>query len=105
MATPSVCRLRDQTYGAPLTVNVRCGETKITALEIGRIPVMLQSKSCVLFGKTDEELFAMGECPIDPGGYFVVKGVERVILSQEQMSKNRILVDRDSKGIANEDIC
>lgn len=40
----------------------------------------------------------MNECPLDPGGYFVVKGVEKVILVQEQMSKNRIIVDVDRKG-------
>ena len=40
----------------------------------------------------------MGECPIDPGGYFVVKGVEKVILVQEQLSKNRIIVEADRKG-------
>ena len=35
---------------------------------------------------------------MDPGGYFVVKGQEKVILIQEQLSKNRIIVDRDPKG-------
>ncbi|KAF3789669.1 DNA-directed RNA polymerase III subunit 2 [Nymphaea thermarum] len=39
-----------------------------------------------------------GECPLDPGGYFVVKGTEKVILIQEQLSKNRIMIDIDSKG-------
>ena len=39
-----------------------------------------------------------GECPLDPGGYFVVKGTEKVILIQEQLSKNRIIVDLDSKS-------
>jgi DNA-directed RNA polymerase beta subunit len=24
----------------------------------------------------------LGECPLDPGGYFVVKGTEKVILIQ-----------------------
>ena len=32
----------------------------------------------------------MRECPYDPGGYFVIKGVEKVILMQEQLSKVRI---------------
>ncbi len=36
--------------------------------------------------------------PYDPGGYFVVKGTEKVILIQEQLSKNRIIVEHDSKG-------
>ena len=51
----------------------------------------------MLHGRTDAELARMGECPIDPGGYFVVKGQEKVILIQEQLSKNRIIVDRDAK--------
>jgi DNA-directed RNA polymerase III subunit RPC2 len=42
----------------------------------------------------------MIECPLDPGGYFVAKGTEKVILVQEQLSKNRIIVETDSvKGI------
>ena len=40
----------------------------------------------------------LGECPLDPGGYFVVKGTEKVILIQEQLSKNRIIIDVDAKG-------
>ena len=32
------------------------------------------------------------------GGYFVVKGAERVVLIQEQLSKNRIIVETDRKG-------
>lgn len=32
------------------------------------------------------------------GGYFIVKGVEKVILIQEQISKNRIIIDKDIKG-------
>ena len=39
-----------------------------------------------------------GECPLDPGGYFVVRGTEKVILIQEQLSKNRIIIDTDSAG-------
>ena len=37
------------------------------------------------------------ECPYDPGGYFIVKGVERVILMQEQLSKNRVIIEEDNK--------
>jgi DNA-directed RNA polymerase III subunit RPC2 len=35
----------------------------------------------------------MRECPHDPGGYFIVKGVEKAILIQEQLSKNRVIVE------------
>ena len=55
--------------------------------QIGRIPIMLRSEKCVLNGKNNDELAQMKECTYDPGGYFVVKGVEKVILMQEQLSK------------------
>ena len=65
---------------------------------IGRMPIMLRCSHCVLNGKSETEMSAMGECPLDPGGYFVVRGTEKVILIQEQLSKNRIIIERDAKG-------
>ncbi|XP_042434747.1 DNA-directed RNA polymerase III subunit 2-like isoform X2 [Zingiber officinale] len=62
------------------------------------MPIMLRSSRCVLSGKDDVELSKLGECPLDPGGYFIVKGTEKVILIQEQLSKNRIIIDTDTKG-------
>ena len=50
---------------------------------------MLRSQKCALFGKSEAEIAEMKECVYDPGGYFVVKGVEKVILMQEQLSKVR----------------
>ena len=32
------------------------------------------------------------------GGYFIANGTEKVILIQEQLSKNRIIVEADKKG-------
>jgi DNA-directed RNA polymerase III subunit RPC2 len=52
----------------------------------------------MLHNKTERQIAAMKECPLDPGGYFVIKGVEKVILIQEQLSKNRIIIEQDSKG-------
>lgn len=47
----------------------------------------------MLKGKSEAELARLGECPLDPGGYFIVRGTEKVILIQEQLSKNRIIID------------
>ena len=63
------------------------------------MPMMLRSSNCVLSGKTPAELAKLQECPIDPGGYFIVKGVEKVILINEQLSKNRMIVETDKKGM------
>ena len=38
---------------------------------IGYMPIMLRSSKCILTGKDDADLARAGECPIDPGGYFV----------------------------------
>jgi DNA-directed RNA polymerase III subunit RPC2 len=43
-----------------------------------RMPIMLRSSNCVLTGKSQFELAKMNECPHDPGGYFIVKGQEKV---------------------------
>jgi DNA-directed RNA polymerase III subunit RPC2 len=92
------------TYAAPITVDVEYtrGSNQLVRREgvvIGRMPIMLRSSRCVLANKTDAELAAVKECPYDPGGYFIVKGVEKVILIQEQLSKNRILIEKDKAGI------
>ncbi|KAF4519356.1 hypothetical protein B566_EDAN011362 [Ephemera danica] len=92
--TPHQCRLRDITYSAPIMVDLEytSGHEILTKKDfvIGRMPVMLRSDLCVLKGKGEFELAAMNECPLDPGGYFIVKG-------QEKMTKNRMLVEEDSK--------
>jgi DNA-directed RNA polymerase III subunit RPC2 len=64
---------------------------------LGRMPIMLGSSRCHLAGKSHAELAKVQECPFDPRGYFIVRGVEKVILIQEQMSKNRIIVELDGK--------
>ncbi|CAG0885785.1 unnamed protein product [Cyprideis torosa] len=99
---PHECRLRDITYSAPITVDVEYtrGQQRVirTGLHIGRMPLMLRSSKCVLTGKTEAELASLKECPYDPGGYFIIRGTEKVILIQEQLSKNRMIVEEDKKG-------
>ena len=99
--TPNECRLRDTSYSAPILVDVAywrgVREVRRKGMVIGRIPVMLRSSRCILSNKTDEEMASLGECPLDPGGYFVVNGTEKVILVQEQISKNRVIVEKGTK--------
>lgn len=101
--TPHECRLRDTSYAATISVDIRYtrgDELVVTKnLPIGQLPMMLRSANCILTGKSDAELAKLGECPLDPGGYFIVRGAEKVILIQEQLSKNRIIIEKDSRGI------
>lgn len=98
---PHECRLRDLTYSAGIYVNVEYVRgaklVRRKGISIGRLPIMLRSNKCHLTNKSHAGLAKMNECPLDPGGYFVVKGTEKVILVQEQLSKNRIIVEADSK--------
>ena len=99
--TPNECRLRDLTYAAPILVNIEYSRGKQIVrrrhVTIGRMPIMLRSSKCVLAGKTEGQMSTLSECPLDPGGYFIVNGTEKVILVQEQLSKNRVLVETDPK--------
>lgn len=45
---------------------------------IGTIPVMVNSSFCHLHGLTEAELVAKGQCLFDGGGYFIIKGSEKV---------------------------
>lgn len=96
------CRKRSLTYSAPIFVDIKytLGDKIMMkrGLRIGQLPIMLHSSKCVLRNKTPAELAKMQECLYDPGGYFIVRGAEKVLLMQEQMSKNRILMDKNDDG-------
>jgi DNA-directed RNA polymerase III subunit RPC2 len=100
--TPQDCRLRDMTYAGTILVDIKYMRGKQIIqkrnIEIGKMPIMLRSDFCVLAKKTPEEMTALGECPLDPGGYFIIRGTEKVILIQEQLQKNRIIVEPDRSG-------
>lgn len=100
--TPNECRLRDSTYAAPIYVDYvypkASGKVSKSNVLIGRMPIMLRSSKCVLTNRTDMQLAGQEECSIDPGGYFIVRGQEKVILVQEQLSKNRVIVE-SFKGV------
>src|SRR6266704_1954433 len=46
-----------------------------------------------------EMIPVIGEDPLDPGGYFIVNGSERVIVALEDLAANRILVDIEHTGV------
>ena len=96
------CRLRDMTYAAPISVDIQYIRDKQRIVRknvpLGRMPVMLKSSICRLFEANNTQMEEMNECPLDPGGYFIIGGTEKVILIQEQLSKNRIIVEADEKN-------
>lgn len=108
---PNEARLRNLTYAAPLYMDMRkrtielienpaTGEVEESELEveelskvfIGKVPIMLRSKFCVLHGLSEKDLIELGECPYDQGGYFIINGSEKVLIAQERMSTNQVYV-------------
>jgi DNA-directed RNA polymerase III subunit RPC2 len=57
------------------------------------MPMMLGASNCWLSSMDQDQLARAKECPYDPRGYFIIKGTEKVLLIQEQMSKNRIIIE------------
>ena len=101
---PNEARLRNMTYGITIHYDVHVDfiyynggqkiEQSITLdkLFLGRFPIMLHSNLCILKGLTTEARFNLGECRNDMGGYFIIDGKEKVIVSQEKFANNMLYV-------------
>src|SRR4030066_1739931 len=100
--TPAEGRLRNVSYSAPVMMEASVVEDgKILEsrfVHIGDVPVMAKSNACILHNFSTQKLVEHGEDPNDPGGYFIINGSERVIVGLEDLSYNKIIVDRESVG-------
>ena len=100
--TPAEARLRNISYAAPVMMEASVVEDgKILEsrhVHIGDMPVMVRSHACILHSFTDQKLIDHGEDSKDPGGYFIINGSERVIVGLEDLSYNKIIVDKEKVG-------
>jgi DNA-directed RNA polymerase II subunit RPB2 len=67
---------------------------KFERVILGHIPLMLHSDQCALHNQGSKVLQGFGECSMDPGGYFIIDGKEKVIVSQERIITNRLFVSK-----------
>ena len=98
---PFEARLRKITYAAPvyLEINIQKGsEKEFFNARICDLPIMVKSKYCHLAGMDKEELIKNYEDPVDPGGYFILNGNERVLVMIEDLAPNQPFVEKDSAG-------
>ena len=126
-ATPMECRLRKLTYFSPVYLDFKILDEDKPAPEIeervhiGNLPIMVRSAQCNLHanhishlcGDADRKLSPYtstedadrlkellrraGEDPLDTGGYFIINGTERVLISMEDLAPNRVTVEKNKK--------
>ena len=102
---PNDARLRNMTYGLSIHYDVDVEiitydelgnetivEKTLPKISLGSFPIMLQSNLCILNKLAPEVRFNMGECKHDYGGYFIIQGKEKVIISQEKFADNMIYI-------------
>lgn len=98
---PAEARLRNLSYFSPIYLEMtpqREGkESETEVVKVGMLPTMLKSKICNLYGLNDLELIEAGEDPLDPGGYFIVNGSERALVTIEDLAPNKIMLERNEK--------
>ncbi|MDH5201363.1 MAG: DNA-directed RNA polymerase subunit B'', partial [Candidatus Bathyarchaeota archaeon] len=98
---PREARIRNLTYAAPLFLDIILndeGRETLECVNIGDVPIMVKSDLCLLSKHTPEQLLGIGEDPDEVGGYFIVNGSERVIVSLEDLAPNRVLIEVDNRG-------
>lgn len=101
---PQEARLRNITYSAPVFLEIvplfnGIERPVYSDVFIGEIPVMVKSRLCYLSGMGRNELIENGEDPDDPGGYFIINGSERVLVSIEDLVPNKLMVTKERNGI------
>jgi len=111
--TPHHARIRNLTYSAPLHVDIHLlyehvndeglldasHRKTIKNVLIGRVPVMVGSIACRLVAQP----LAGGACPkeecrYDLQGYFIVNGMERVVVSTDRIADNKVLIFQNSRS-------
>ncbi len=99
---PMEARIRNRTYSGPIFLTMRLlrrdVEQDIKRTYVGNLPIMLKSNRCWLEGKTVEELVEMGEDPMDWGGYFIINGSEKALMTQEVLSSDRVMIAEKTRG-------
>jgi len=102
---PQEAKLRNFTYASTMTVDIRLEyiirnteamdqpktlKRFLPKINIGKMPIMLKSSICVLTQNNHIHPVHTGECTMDCGGYFIIKGSEKTVLGQERAAENRI---------------
>jgi DNA-directed RNA polymerase II subunit RPB2 len=118
---PNEARLRNMTYGVTIHYDVDVEFDNVIAAEqeglggeqessekvvskekmvtitlpqilLGKFPIMVHSNLCILTGLPKDVAHNLGEDKSDHGGYFIIDGKEKIIVSQEIFADNMLYV-------------
>ncbi|PSN31851.1 DNA-directed RNA polymerase I subunit RPA2 [Blattella germanica] len=89
---PSECRQRGASYKGQLTAEVSWTVNGISQgiieKDLGRIPILIKSDACHLSKLSPQQLIEKGEHAEEWGGYFVIRGHERLIRMLHMTRRN-----------------
>jgi DNA-directed RNA polymerase II subunit RPB2 len=106
---PNEARLRNLTYQSTVYAKIKviieyrgldAGKIKVyppievsfDSFPLFRMPIMLHSRYCLLHDKPAEFLRQAGECPHDNGGYFIVEGAEKILITKQEQAFNTLYI-------------
>jgi DNA-directed RNA polymerase II subunit RPB2 len=72
--------------------NIQKRTITLEKIYLGKFPIMVQSDYCVLKELPREVRHTMGECVNDLGGYFIIDGKEKTVVSQEKFADNMLYI-------------
>jgi DNA-directed RNA polymerase II subunit RPB2 len=111
---PNEARLRKLTYAAQISADIyiratfteadaeKPGKYKsevkeapvIKAFPLFKLPILLRSRLCTTGVADPARLMEMGECRNDYGGYFIIGGAEKVLITREEQAFNTLYVEK-----------
>ena len=105
MMLPQEARTRNFTYASTMTIDLRIEyivrntenmdtpkviHKYLPKINIGKMPIMVKSSICMIYQNKHINPLYTGECNMDCGGYFIIKGSEKTVLGQERAAENRV---------------
>ena len=105
LMTPMIARLRNCTYSLTIIISIKINiynynskdeidlvsSKDINDVILGKIPIIVKSKYSTIDIKREE-------CKYDVGGYFIINGNEKVLITQEKIVPNKIQIYKNVKN-------
>ncbi len=109
---PNEARLRNLTYAATISTDIYVeiaikdsikSEPRYHTITFPKqqfidLPILLGSKLCVTHNATKQIRNEMGECMNEQGGYFIIDGSEKVLVTHQEQSTNVIYIRKHNAG-------